>query len=190
MAESFSTRVRGVGVAPITGWQSAPMLPLTQVSKHTHKPCPPAHSWRVQWARGVCIYSVAPPPVTQLLCSMARVQPLTCPAHFACGVALIRPPRGVLCTPSSCIAADTAAASGQPVGRVGPPSPPGRRAPRVFRDNAFSGPRAVRLTVEASSFLAPPPFIHIPRGGWRQGAASACPAGRACLGARGSRHTS
>eukprot|EP01047_Picozoa_sp_COSAG01_P100672 COSAG01_NODE_30497_length_614_cov_131.069903_1_plen_49_part_01 len=46
MAESFSTRVRGIEsvqtrLAPITGWQSAPMLPLTQVSEHNpppHKP--------------------------------------------------------------------------------------------------------------------------------------------------------
>jgi hypothetical protein len=44
---SFSTRVRGIEsvqtrLAPIKGWQSAHMLPLTQVSKH--KPSTHTHT--------------------------------------------------------------------------------------------------------------------------------------------------
>jgi hypothetical protein len=87
MAESFGTRVRGVEsvqarLAPITNWQSAPMLPLTQQTQRPptlpHTQTPPARtlSWRPQWARGVWIHLFAPPSITQPLCSMAGVQPL------------------------------------------------------------------------------------------------------------------
>eukprot|EP01047_Picozoa_sp_COSAG01_P076829 COSAG01_NODE_13630_length_1556_cov_13.477694_1_plen_128_part_10 len=98
------------------------MLPLTQVSKHSNHPhtpthththphtpthTPPAHtlSWRAQWARGVWIRSATPYSLTQLLCSVTGAQPLTRSAHTACrSVALIRSPRGFLCTSSSCAA--------------------------------------------------------------------------------------
>jgi hypothetical protein len=156
MAASLSKRVRGgksvqARLAPITGWQSIPMLPLTQVSQHD-----PAHSAGVLngWARGVWAHSVAAPP--------AVLNDWGAAAHPACaalpssghrGASSVRRPPALLLTrrrPAASQLVELACFPG--------------RAPRGFRGSAVPRPRAVRLTVEASSLLAPPPLIHTPRG--------------------------